>query len=749
MVNRNGRLPAAYPMAWSTEVDRPVHVLHTTPHSSELAEIFRKLWSHKRIIVACAIVTTIVAAVAVSRLTPSFTAGAQVLVGIPEARLSKIQSVVSNVDANTVAVQSEVHVLQSRGIASRVVDWLRLDNDPEFNAALRPKSRWPNLGTVRRYVSGLLSGGGDAKPKSNPDKRGIAERQRQRVINALRARLDVAQVGRSRVIDIRVTSRSPERTAEIANALSAVYIQDQLRRKAEMTELAEDWLKRQIGELRQQVVTTEHAVEEHRRRHGLFQAKASTVTAQQLSELNTQLILAQAQMAQAEARLTQARRLMRSSRTGDTVPEVLRSPLIQSLKRQQAGVERRAAELSAKYGPKHPKIRNVKAEIRDVQRKLRREIGKIVEGLSNQSKTARARYKALSSNLETIKKRMGRTNEKLITLRALEREAEATRALFQHFLQRSKETAAQRDVHQANAMIISRAAVPESPSFPPTKLLVFIALLGGTLIGVVLAFLVEQFRTTFRSGEEVEKLTGLPTLAVVPSSALSKRPTSDMLKRPTSPYSEAFRRLQTTLSLSDPDEPPRLVMVTSAASDEGKSEISLSLARMAAAGGARVIVLDCDWRKPHLHRALRQPNEIGLSDFLTAKATVNEVIHTDASGAHLVFAGSVVPAPDRLLCSDNMQQFLAALEDYYDLVLLDTPPVLVGAEVFHLCRMVDKTVFVVRWNHTRRAVALEGLKQIMEVRGSLAGVVLSQVDAKRYRRYGNIDWHHNTTAARA
>lgn len=749
MAAGNGRLPATYPTTWSAEIDRPYHFHYTTSDANELADIFRKLWMHKRLIVACAVMTTVLAALAVTRLTPTYTAGAQVLVGIPDARLSNIQSVVGSVDANTVAVQSEVHVLQSRGIAGRIVDWLRLDNDPEFNAALRPKSGWPSLGSIRRYVSGLISGDSDGKPAANADDRSVAERRRQRVINVLRSRLDVAQVGRSRVIDIRATSRNPDRAAEIANAVSAVFIQDQLRRKSDMTELADDWLTRQIGELRQQVVTKERAVEEYRRRHGLFQAKASTVTAQQLGELNTQLILAQAQMAQAAARLSQARALMRSSRSGDTVPEVLNSPLIQALKRQQADVERRAAELAAKYGPKHPKIRNVKAEIRDARRKLRREIGKIVEGLSNQSKTAKARYKALSSNLETTKKRMGKTNEKLITLRALEREANATRELFQHFLQRSKETAAQRDVHQANAMIISRAAVPESPSFPPTKLLVFIALLGGTLIGVLLAFVIEQFRTTFRNGEEVEKLTGLPTLAVVPTPEhqSTKRAAGDMLDRSTSPYSEAFRRLQTTLSLSDPDVPPKVVMITSAASDEGKSEICLSLARMAAAGGGRVIVLDCDWRKPHLHRAVRQPNDIGLSEFLTGKATVQEVIYTDESGAHLVFAGSAVPAPDRLLCSDNMRQFLGALEDYYDLVLLDTPPVLVGAEVFHLCRMVDKTVYVVRWNHTRRAVAMEGLKAIMEVRGSLAGIVLSQVDAKRYRRYGNVEFPHYQAAA--
>ena len=748
MLSGGSHLPTAY-ASWSTEVDRPYHLYPSAPQASELAEIFRKLWLHKRVIAACAIIAGAVAVVAVSRLTPTYTANTQVLVGIPDARLSNIQSVVSNVDANTVAVQSEVHVVRSRRVASRVVDWLRLDNEPEFNAALRPKSGWPTLGSIRRAAARLIKGPEDAAPPTDAERRKAHERQRQRVINALLGRLEVAQVGRSRVLDVRVTSRNPERAAEVANAVSTVYIEDQLRRKSEMTELAEGWLKRQIGELRQQVVSTEQKVEEYRRRHGLFQAKASTVTAQQLSELNTQLILAQAQMAQAKARLSQARTLMRSRRAGDTVPEVLNSPLIQSLKRQQADVGRRAAELSAKYGPKHPKIRNINAEIRDVGRKIRREIAKIVAGLSNQSKTAKARYEALSSNLETIKMRMGKTNEKLITLRALEREAEATRQLFQTFLQRSKETAAQRDVHQANAMVISRAAVPESPSFPPTKLLIFVALLGGTLIGILLAFVIEQLRTTFRSGEEVETLTGLPTLAVVPASAQPSRAASDALAHPTSPYNEAIRRLQTTLSLSAPDDPPKVVMVTSAAADEGKSEVCLSLARMAAAGGARVIVLDCDWRKPHLHRAVGESNDIGLSDFLTAEATVQEVIHSDDSGAHLVFGGSSVPAPDSLLCSENMRQFLGALNDYYDLILLDTPPVLVGAEVFHLCRMVDKTVFVVRWNHTRRKLAMEGLKRIMEVGGNLAGIVLSQVDAKRYQRHGDAELHPHRAATRA
>lgn len=722
------------------------------PPPGDFAETLRKLWRRKGVIVVSLIIALALAAVAAALLPPRYTATAQVRIGLPEARIANIESVVTGSSVDTAAVQTETYMLRSRELIGRLVDRLALEKLPEFNAALRTTTFWDQLDPRRLFrIAVRAISSNDVSPPS-PDTSAVQTEntERERVIDRVLSNISATPLERSHVVAVSAVSEDSRLAAQIANTLSQTYIEQQLINKIAVTDRADEWLGAHIRRLREQVETDERAVEEYRRKHGLYRSRADTVTTQQLAEMNTQLVLAQATKAEADARLRQATTQARTAESGDTVPEVLNSPLIQALKQQQATVERRVAELAAHYGQKHPQMRNAQAELNDIRRKIRVEVGKVIEGLRNTAETANARYGALRDNLERMKVITGQDNEHTIALRALERESEASGALFQQFLQRSKETNVQRDLHQADARIVSNAAIPATPSFPPVNMLLVVAVVGGIIVGVLLVLILEQLDETFHTDDEVEAYTNLPALAVVPKISRWQLGRDLVLDRPTAPYSEAMRKLNTVLRLSDSDESSKVIMVASAAANEGKSGICLSLARMAAASGSNVIVIDCDWRRPQLHNILRRPNKLGLGDLLAGRGLPDDVVYRDNSGAHLIFAGKLRPRHSHLLYSDRMRYLLQSLTRHYDLVLIDTPPVLVGAEILHLSRLVDKAIYVVRWGHTPRDIALKGLRQLSSIGAPVIGTVLSQVDTRRYRRYarGTQDYGYRSYGAR-
>lgn len=405
---------------------------------------------------------------------------------------------------------------------------------------------------------------------------------------------------------------------------------------------------------------------------------------------------------------------------------------------------RKAAELSTQYGEKHPRMINVRAEIRDLRSKIKTEAYKITDNLRSEVAVAHARERTLAGRLKQLEKKIAMLNENRVQLHALEREAEANRVLYQTFLARFKETQAQEDIQQTDARIISRADVPSRPSFPKKRLILALAFAGAIFLGVVFAFFIEQLDHGFRSMEQVERLAGVSPLGLVPAlrglRAYANAPEDYIVAKPESAFGESIRSLQIGVQLSNVDTPPKVVLVTSALPDEGKTVIALSLVRMKALAGEKAIIVESDLRRPSLYKKLQLPEEPGLVEYLADQAALAEIIHKDeATGADLLPAGRLTPNSSNLLNSERMKALLAELSERYDLVVLDSPPVLAVADARILARLADKTIFIVRWAETRREVAMMGLKQIAEAGGDIAGFVLSRVNVKKHARYGYGD----------
>jgi capsular exopolysaccharide synthesis family protein len=706
------------------------------PQSSDLLETLRKFWRNRGLIAASiAVFGGISLAVAVL-LPTRYAAEARVQIGVPEAKALDVEAIMQTLGQDDERAQSETFVMQSRQLAEQVVDRLDLLHNPEFNAALRPPTL---IGKLTKqieapfaYLTALLPGTDDAVESA---KKG--ESTKDKVIDVVLSRVDVSALGRSHVLSIVAQSESPDLAAALANGLAEAYLQEERDYKITLTDSAGKYLDRRIAELREQVDASERKVEDYRRRNGLYQATNAGVTTQQLTELNTQLMLAQTAKAEADARLREVRSPRAADDGYESAPAVLGSPLIQALKQQQAEAERHLAELSATYGDNHPNVVDARAQIGDAKRKIKLEVSRIIDGLKHEASTADARYEALRQNFDQLKSQMGNVNEKAIQLEALDREAQVNRTLLETVLNRSKELMGQQQLAQPDARLVSRAAAPDKSSMPPKSLIVLLGAVGGGLLGMLLAMMRDGLDRTFRRQDQVGSLTGLRVLSLIPNVPGRVSPPVHVLRKPVSAFSEALRKLHIGLQLSESDHSPKSVLFSSAVPGEGKSIVAASLARMLASNGRRILLIDCDWRRPTLHRLFNRSNSGGLAMLLSENdISLDQIIYNDAlSGADVIFAGALEPQLGHLMTSERMRLLVQTLTKSYDMVILDAPPVLVGAEVLTLARVVEKVVYTVRWGSTAQSVALEGLKQLLEAQADVAGVALTRVDPKRYRRY--------------
>ena len=707
-------------------------------------ETLRKLWRHRLLIAACTLVLGGAAILAAWLMPSYYVSEARVLVGVQSPRLPNVESIVADVSPDAERVQNEGFILQSRNIAKQVIDQLKLRQNPEFNPALAKSSFWADLNPqqylpiwVQAWFNPPSSRTADAnKAAGNPD---------DLAIDILLAHVDVSTLGRSHVLSVKAESRNPETASAIANALAERYLDYQRRDKIDAMDRVDKFLLSRVNELREAVRKSDQAVEDYRRKHDLYKSSGVSgsggVTTQQLTELNSQLLAAQTAKAEAESRLKEAQERRKGGLNSESVPEVLNSPLITALKQQQADSERRAAQLQATHGTQHPQMLNARAEAGNVQARVAAEISKVIDGLAREARTADARYEALAKNFETLKKQMGLVNDKAIGLEALERDATVNRNLLEAMLLRAKQSIGAEHVLTANAKLVSPAAPAQAPSYPPKALLAVLGIAGGLIVGITLALLREGGDHTFRRADQIEALTGLPVMAMVPQVAGRQQPAMQVLRQPTSAYSEALRRLHIGIDLSKTAASPKTILISSATPSEGKSVMVASLGRLLASNGKRVLLIDCDWRSPRLHQIFRCSNRDGLASLLVDKASdLENTIHHDAlSGVDVMPSGPWSPRSAHLLSSDRMRHLLEALEQHYEFIILDTPPALVTADVLSLSRLVEKVVFVVRWGHTRQEAVIEALKQIIDAQGDIAGVVMSRVVSKQYRQYSYGD----------
>lgn len=717
------------------------------PQQPDLFDGLRKIWRHRRLVVLCTVGVCGASLFVVYQLPTLYTAQAQIQVGVPNVRIFPGDPRFDPRGPDDATVENERLAMQSRDLMQQVADRLDLARNPEFNPPTGQRHSWFRyfdpllyISEVRRWIGSRDGSSGDVSAAAK------AKRAEDELVDRVSGHFNISVLGRSQVLSVKASSASPSLAAAMANTLASVYLAHAKSEKVDESNRIENFLEGRIGQLQQQVEESETAVVNYRKKYGLYQGTSASVSSQQLTQLNRQLIDAQTAKAEADSRLSEALALRRHGLTEDSLPDVLNSPLIQELREQQAAAERRLARLSANYGPRHPKILDARAAIADIGAKIRAEVGRIIGGLRNQARTADARYAALERNFDRLKTQVGGVNEKSIKLEALERDATVNSKLLQAMLNRAKETIGSEEIDEPGARLISPAAPPNSPSYPPKTLIVLLGTLGGLLFGALAALMRDSVDRTFRRADDLEEATGLPVFSMVPALKGSTPPATQVLRAPASTYNEALRKIYVGLQLSVKGDAPKTVLFTSATPSEGKSVMAASLARLLARNGKKVLLIDCDWRSPTLHRLFQCSNRNGLAQLIYGdNIPIRETIFNDPlSGLDVLVSGGWTPQSSEMLMSGRLAAMMRVFAKNYDLVILDSAPVLVSSEVLVLSRLVDKTLFAARWGHTRRECVLDGLRQLIDAQADVAGVIMSRVDAKRYRdfAYGNLNYDY-------
>lgn len=749
-------LPVSHP---SSPAEREYYA--APPEEMPLRELWRKLWRQKLAIAATTAGLTLAAAVIVFLLRPEYTAVARIVI---DARQADYRPLAKSDDTDRPyvdgqVIETQIQIIKSNVVIGQVIDRAHLDRNPEFNERLRPPSLLAPLSAKFEHgLDRLLTALGlddliPAKAGAPKPGRNAWLDERTRIVEAVKSKLDVGEEGLSSVVRIAFTSRDPQIAALVANSFAEFYIADQLAAKKKTAQAANEWVNQRVEELREEVQKAEGAVQAYVDRQGLIKTREGSPAGQEIAQLSSELARAQADRAAAEARLQHLTSLLSSSKGLESSSEVITSPLIIHLRQQEAQMLSKRAELTENYGARNPKMIDIEAAIADNKAKIRIEAERITEGVRNDVAVARARETAITARLDEAKRELVQLDNAEVKLRPLQREAEASRNLFEAFLLRSKQIVDQ--AQKSDAHVLADAEVPERPSFPRRGPLILLSSVGAFFAGLLLALWIDHLDPGFRSLEQAAGSLGLRPLALIPSLGAVKsmrkvRPDDYMLDKPRSRYGEAIRTLVVGLTERSRDaRRAKIIMVASSLPHEGKTSLVLSMARFLAESGQRVLVIDCDLRKPSAHRAFKVENSPGLSEYLHGEAGPTDILRKDEhSSAALIPAGDRGRNPTMLLGSPNMRRLMRDVAGDYDWIIIDSSPVMAVADARLLARLADHTVFVARWAKTRRETAQLAVDRLTEAGADIAGVVLSRVDLRRHTQYsyGDPGYHRGGVA---
>lgn len=704
----------------------------------QLVRVFRR---RLPVFFAVGLVVFALVVIITMQMTPQYTATASVIIDPRRAQVVDIEAVLTGVGSDAQALDTEVQLIQSRSLAQSVVRQLNLLSDPEFNGRLREPS---GFGAVVSWVRGVISG---LMPSQVLAEDSDGEDQvLEAVTNSVLSRLSARRSGMTYVINISFQSANPRKARDIANAFADQYLLSQLEAKFDATERANTWLNERLQVLREEVRTAEQAVEMYRAEQGLLDAGGSNLTEQQISDLNAQLAIQRAELSAAESSLRNVQAQLQRGASLDTIGEVLRSETIRALRAQQTETSRRRSDLTSRYGPRHPEILAVERETADLEEQIEREIRRIVAGLETEVNVARQRVASLQNTLSGFRDELVTNNRALVRLRELEREAEASRTLFESFLNRFRQTSEQDELATADARIVARATSPITPSSPNWMLNLALGVVLAGMMGTGAVFLLEVFDNGLRSEADVERELGAGHIASVPmltkprlgkTGGSRAAPHDYVRENPLSGIAESFRVIRSAILLSNIDEPHKVVAVTSALPGEGKTTTTFSLGRISAMAGAKTVILDCDLRRRLLTKAAALSAEKGLLEVLAGDAKLEDVrIQDTETNLHILPVVESQFTPRDVFSSEAFRNLLVQLRRDYDLVLIDTAPVLAVTDTRVIAQRCDAVVMNVQWKKTPKEAASSALDILRDVRANILGVALTQVDMDAQARYG-------------
>lgn len=708
---------------------------NATPASGmpTIADALRLLRRRARIIVAVAFIGT-AAGIGIGLLmTPVYEATATVEIDPRRTKISDMADVVSELDPDSPTIDSQIEIIQSARIAGRVVDQLKLRDDAEF----QPGPGWRT--TIKDKIKRLI-GRTDAPTGDAAAGTGWAEAEEADLlaVQMLRSRVSARRVGGSFLIEIAVKSKDAGKAAAIANTVAEAYVAEQVEAKTNQAQQATLWLDKQAAEMKQKVVDAERLVAAYRIENGLQSSEGHPLDERELARTAEQLITARTEAAGARARYEQVESLATTTDGQETVASVLVNNTITALKEELSRISRRHAEAASRYGPLHPQMVAVEAELKDARYQLKLEIEKLVANLRNEYEVAQSRLEQLEAGLEQSKTVANASSEASVKLRELERDAEAARTVYESLIKRAGETKQQESLQIADSRIVNPAVRPFSPVAPKKLKLALFGFAAGFGLAFVFSALIELLRPTFVRPQEIEARLGLRHLASVPGLRGSRSGGPDdsmggiraIVAEPHTSFAESVRAVRIAVD-SERRDAAEVVLVASALPGEGKSVIASNLAHLYALSGVKTLLVDADLRKGMLTRRLMPDAGSGLLDCLQSQTAPREAIVNDrATGLNFLAAYGAGPsrmsAPE-LLSSRRMAEVFSELRREFDVIIVDAPPVMPVVDARILAEHADQAVLVSRWRRAPNALVRRAGELLALSGATMTGVVVNDV----------------------
>jgi len=701
---------------------------------------------HFWLITTIAVMGTALAAMYGMQRPTLYTATAEIVIDPTDTRAFGLDPETGAIGADATTLETQIRVTRSPDVAYLVMRRLLLEErmTQEIAAAEQDGTALnPVLAPFHRVLdllpSDLLVATGLASEVVQLEMVDRADQARRAALGYLEEGLEVRQSGRSMVLSIGFTAEHPAEAARVANAFADAYIEQQLAQKVGGTTRAASYLETRLAELEQQLRAAEEGIKAYRAENHLIETAGRSLSEQELSQLSTELIQVRAEREDMEGRIRYIKSL-RGGSTLESVGEILNSPLVAVLLQEHIQLKRREVELLSTYGERHPQVLSLRADMQSIVSQIAAEADRYVASMENELSLLNARAEAIQQEMDRATRDNVRLSQAEVDLREREREAEALRNLYNSFLARFTETREQRQVIEADARIIARAESPQRPSSRGLEFFLAIGFVVSGAAGVGLAWLRETLDRGLRSGGELERQLGLPCLGQVPHlkgiAGKGTKPHLYLLDKPRSAYAESIRSVGTYLRMSNIDDPPRVIQITSAIPGEGKTTFAASLATLLAKSGQQTVLIDLDLHHPSVARELGLEVEHCLVDYMLGDAALEDVIHTTEFGLAVLPVRRQTADPSVLVGSERLKQLLATMRERFDYVVVDSPPLLLVTDPKTTSAQVDASVLLVRWQETPADKAANALRELDAVAARVAGAVLAQVDVKRQAQYG-------------
>ena len=673
----------------------------------DISALLGTLWRGKWLIALITFVFVLIAGYyAFAVAVPTYRSTAVVILETKQDSIVDLQAVVGGFSGDSTEVNTEVEVLRSRGLAGKVVDRLDLINDPEFNPELRtPSLLGSMIGQVRSFLPSS-----NANPDVMADPELAQNKTRDAVIANLLSKLSVSNIRQSLVFNVTVETESPVKSAEIANTIVDLYILNQIEVKFEATEKATEWLSNRVSELQIELETAEKRVSD-------FTAQTQLVSIEGLQALERQIKDLRDRISSAE------------------LAQIALDDRLASLNAAQTNDEKLDLATDAALA----RIANGGLSAPENQNAFDLRYQAIVARVESDLARANQQLAALRASETELADQIAKQGQDLITLQQLTRESEATRLLYEYFLTRLKETSAQEGIQKADSRLLSSSVVPNAPSAPKKAQILALAMILGAMVGAGLVLLREFRMNTFRTAAELESHTGYTVIGQIPLIPTRKRldTLAYLSEKPTSAAAEAIRNLRTSLMLSNLDKKPQVIVSTSSIPGEGKTTVSLSLAKFLSGLNKSVLLVEGDIRRRTLNEYFPSLPHTGLAGVLNGDVKFADAIHRPKGFEADVLAGekTTVNAAD-IFSSETFKTFIAEMRQQYDFIIIDTPPILVVPDARIIAENADAIVFSVKWDSTSKALVDESMRMFQNSNQRITGFALNQIDEKGMKRYG-------------